>query len=66
AKTLKDTCGNDVVNEKICGNWFSPSHFKKDDFNVSRDEPRAGCSKNSILGNWKLALMKIQPALLEN
>ncbi|KAM3179950.1 hypothetical protein ACTXT7_017270, partial [Hymenolepis weldensis] len=52
AKTLKDTYGNDVVNEK-------------DDFSLI-DGPRAGCSKNSILSNCKLPLMKIQPALLEN
>lgn len=42
AKTLKDTYGNDVVNEKTCRRWFS--RFKKDDFSL-KDEPRAGCSK---------------------
>ncbi|KAF2357242.1 Reverse transcriptase RNA-dependent DNA polymerase [Trinorchestia longiramus] len=42
AKTLKDTYGNDVANEKTCRRWFS--RFKKDDFSL-KDEPRAGCSK---------------------
>ncbi|VUZ39361.1 unnamed protein product [Hymenolepis diminuta] len=65
AKTLKDTCGNDVVDKETCRRWFSPSRFKKDDFRL-KDEPRVGCLKNSILSNYKLTLMKIQPALLEN
>ncbi|VUZ45615.1 unnamed protein product [Hymenolepis diminuta] len=43
-KTLKDTYGNDVVNEKTCRRWFSPSRFKKNGFSL-KDEPRAGCSK---------------------
>ncbi|KAM3185002.1 hypothetical protein ACTXT7_007250 [Hymenolepis weldensis] len=65
ATTLKDTYGNDVVNEKTCRRWFSSGGFKKDDFSL-KDGPRAGCSKKSILCNCKLPLMKIQPALLEN
>ncbi|VUZ40160.1 unnamed protein product [Hymenolepis diminuta] len=52
AKTLKDTYGNDVGNEKICRSWFSPSPLEKDDFNP-KDEPRAGSSINSILSNCK-------------
>ncbi|VUZ45274.1 unnamed protein product, partial [Hymenolepis diminuta] len=52
-KTLNDTCGNDVVNEKTCRRWFSAGGFKKDDFSL-KNEPRAGCSKNSILSNCKL------------
>ncbi|KAM3173276.1 hypothetical protein ACTXT7_012830 [Hymenolepis weldensis] len=64
-KTLKDTYGSDVVNEKTCRRWFSAGGLKKDDFNL-KDEPRAGCSKNSILSIFKLPLMKIQLALLEN
>ncbi|VUZ39365.1 unnamed protein product [Hymenolepis diminuta] len=44
AKTLKDTCGNDVVDKETCRRWFSPSRFKKDDFRL-KDEPRVGCSK---------------------
>ncbi|VUZ51824.1 unnamed protein product, partial [Hymenolepis diminuta] len=63
AKTLKDTFGNDVVNEKTCRRWFSVGGFKKDDFSL-KDESKAGRSKNSILSNCKLPLMKIQPALL--
>ncbi|KAM3183188.1 hypothetical protein ACTXT7_010834 [Hymenolepis weldensis] len=65
AKILKDTYGSDVVNEKICRRWFSASDFKKDDSRL-KDEPRTGCSKNSVLSNCKLPLMKIQLALLEN
>ncbi|VUZ46173.1 unnamed protein product [Hymenolepis diminuta] len=65
ANTLKDTYGNDVVNEKTCRRWFSADGFKKDDPSL-KDESRAGCSKNSILSSCKLPLMKIQPALLEN
>ncbi|VUZ46934.1 unnamed protein product, partial [Hymenolepis diminuta] len=64
ANTLKDTYGNDVVSEKTCRRWFSAGGFKKDDFSL-KDEPRVGCSKNSLLSNWKLPLMKIQSALLE-
>ncbi|KAM3172289.1 hypothetical protein ACTXT7_014840 [Hymenolepis weldensis] len=52
------------VNEKIWRRWFSAGGFKKDDFSL-KDEPRAGCSKNLILINCKLPLMKIHPALLE-
>ncbi|VUZ56919.1 unnamed protein product [Hymenolepis diminuta] len=64
AKTLEDTNGSDVVNEKACRRWFSAGGFKNDDFSL-KGEPRTGCSKNSILSNWKLPLMKIQPPLLE-
>ncbi|VUZ46292.1 unnamed protein product [Hymenolepis diminuta] len=65
AKTLKDTYGNDIVDEKTCRRWFSAGGFKKDDPSL-KDESRAGCSKNcSVLSNCKLPLMKIQPALLE-
>ncbi|VUZ50138.1 unnamed protein product [Hymenolepis diminuta] len=63
AKALKPTYGNDVVNKNTCRKWFS--RFKKDDFSL-KDEPRAGCSTNSILNNCRLPLMKMQPALLEN
>ncbi|KAM3171050.1 hypothetical protein ACTXT7_017381 [Hymenolepis weldensis] len=63
AKTLKDTYGNDVVNEKTGRRWLS--RFKKDDYSLI-DEPRAGCPKNSILSNCKLPLIKNQLALLEN
>ncbi|VUZ42823.1 unnamed protein product, partial [Hymenolepis diminuta] len=42
AKTLQDTHGNDVVNEKTYRRWVS--HFKKNDFSL-KDEPGAGCSK---------------------
>ncbi|KAM3181436.1 hypothetical protein ACTXT7_014385 [Hymenolepis weldensis] len=65
AKTLKDTCANDVVNEKTCRRWFSS--FKKDDFS-QKDEKRTESRKlkNPILSNCKLPLMKIQLALLEN
>ncbi|VUZ41817.1 unnamed protein product [Hymenolepis diminuta] len=31
AKTLKDTYGNDVMNEKTCRRWFSAGGFKDDD-----------------------------------
>ncbi|VUZ57756.1 unnamed protein product, partial [Hymenolepis diminuta] len=65
AKTLKNTYGNDVVNEKICRRRLSAGAVMQDDFSL-KDEPRAGCSKISILSNWKLPLMQIQPALLEN
>ncbi|KAM3182063.1 hypothetical protein ACTXT7_013153 [Hymenolepis weldensis] len=68
AKTLKDTYGNDVVNEKTCRRWLSAGGFKKDDFSL-KDERRIESrmlKKNSILNNCKLPLMKIQPALLEN
>ncbi|KAM3187405.1 hypothetical protein ACTXT7_002381 [Hymenolepis weldensis] len=65
SKKLKEIYGNDVVNEKTCRRWFSAGDIKKDDFSL-KDEPRAGCSKNSILSNCKLPLMKIQPAQLEN
>ncbi|VUZ54812.1 unnamed protein product [Hymenolepis diminuta] len=65
AKILKDTYGNDVVKEKTSRRWFSAGGFKKDDFSL-KDEPRAGCSKNSILSNCKLPLMKILPERLEN
>ncbi|VUZ56928.1 unnamed protein product, partial [Hymenolepis diminuta] len=58
AKTLKDTYANDDVNKKTCKRWFLPSRFKKDDFSL-KDEPRTGCSKNSILSDCKLPLMKI-------
>ncbi|VUZ57669.1 unnamed protein product, partial [Hymenolepis diminuta] len=34
AKTLKNTYRNDIVNEKTCRRWFSPSRFKKDDFSL--------------------------------
>ncbi|KAM3171170.1 hypothetical protein ACTXT7_017160 [Hymenolepis weldensis] len=40
ARTLKDTYGNDVVNENTCRRWFSESGFKKDDFSL-KDERRA-------------------------
>ncbi|VUZ53011.1 unnamed protein product [Hymenolepis diminuta] len=40
AKTLKDTFGNDVVNEKTCRRRFSAGDFKKDDFGL-KDKPRA-------------------------
>ncbi|VUZ55560.1 unnamed protein product [Hymenolepis diminuta] len=53
------------MNEKICRRCSSADSFKKDDFNL-KDKPRARCSKYSILSNWKLPLMKIQPAILEN
>ncbi|KAM3175514.1 hypothetical protein ACTXT7_008360 [Hymenolepis weldensis] len=59
------TYGNDVLNEKTCRMWFSAGGFKKDHFSL-KDEPITGHSKNSILSNRKLPLMKIQPALLEN
>ncbi|KAM3178714.1 hypothetical protein ACTXT7_001980 [Hymenolepis weldensis] len=39
AKTLKDTYGNDVVNEKMCRGWFSAGGLKKDDFSL-KDEGR--------------------------
>ncbi|VUZ43844.1 unnamed protein product [Hymenolepis diminuta] len=48
-----------------CKRWFSAGGFKKGDFSL-KNEPRAGCSKNSILSNCKLPLMGIQPAPLEN
>ncbi|VUZ53732.1 unnamed protein product, partial [Hymenolepis diminuta] len=64
-KILKDTYANDVVNERTCRRWFSAGGFKKDYFSL-KDELRGGCSKNPIVSNWKLPLMKIQPALLEN
>ncbi|VUZ45680.1 unnamed protein product [Hymenolepis diminuta] len=62
-KALKDTYASDVVNEKTCRRWFSLSRFKKDGSGL-KDKPRAGCSKNSILNNCKLTLMKIQSAIL--
>ncbi|KAM3186264.1 hypothetical protein ACTXT7_004661 [Hymenolepis weldensis] len=37
AKTLKDTYGNDVVNEKTCRKWFSAGGFKKDDFSLKNE-----------------------------
>ncbi|VUZ42143.1 unnamed protein product [Hymenolepis diminuta] len=55
-KTLKDTCGNDVVNEKACRRLFSAGGFKKEDFSLKDDEPSAECSKNSIPSNSKLPL----------
>ncbi|VUZ47456.1 unnamed protein product, partial [Hymenolepis diminuta] len=54
---LSSTYGNDVVNEKTCRRWFSAGGFKKGDFRL-KEEPRAGCPKNSILSNCKLLLMK--------
>ncbi|VDL19060.1 unnamed protein product [Hymenolepis diminuta] len=47
AETLKDTYGNDVVNEKTRRRWFSTGDFEKDDLSLKdeRGEPRAGCSK---------------------
>ncbi|VUZ52650.1 unnamed protein product, partial [Hymenolepis diminuta] len=39
AKTLQDTHGNNVVNEKICRRCFSAGGFKKDDFSL-KDERR--------------------------
>ncbi|VUZ49663.1 unnamed protein product [Hymenolepis diminuta] len=50
AETLKDTCGNDVVNEKTRRKWFSEGGFKKDDFSL-KDGLREGCSKNSNLSD---------------
>ncbi|VUZ53784.1 unnamed protein product, partial [Hymenolepis diminuta] len=62
SKTLKDTCGNDAVNEKTWRKWFSAGAFEKDDFSL-KDEPRAGCSQDPILSNCKLALMKMKSNL---
>ncbi|KAM3188174.1 hypothetical protein ACTXT7_000838 [Hymenolepis weldensis] len=39
AKTLKDTYGNDIVNEKTYRRWFSSGGLKKDDFSL-KDERR--------------------------
>ncbi|KAM3185100.1 hypothetical protein ACTXT7_007056 [Hymenolepis weldensis] len=68
AKTLKNTYGNDVVNEKTYRRWFSAGGFKKDDFSLKDErQTESRLLKNcSILSNCKLPLMKIQPALLEN
>ncbi|KAM3173204.1 hypothetical protein ACTXT7_012972 [Hymenolepis weldensis] len=68
AKTLKDTYGNDFVNEKTCRRWSSAGGFKKDAFSLKDRETNReqDALKNSILSNCKLPLMKIQPALLEN
>ncbi|KAM3187878.1 hypothetical protein ACTXT7_001375 [Hymenolepis weldensis] len=38
AKTLKDTYGNDVVNEKTCRRWFSAGGFKNDDFSLKNKQ----------------------------
>ncbi|VUZ44917.1 unnamed protein product [Hymenolepis diminuta] len=69
AKTLKDTYGNDVVNEKIRRRWFSADGFEKDDLSP-KDEREMNreqdAQKNSILSNGNLALMEMQLALLEN
>ncbi|VUZ48992.1 unnamed protein product [Hymenolepis diminuta] len=62
SSSSKDNYGNDVVNKKTCRRWFSAGDFKKDDFSL-KDEPRTGCSKKSILRNWKLSLMKIKSHL---
>ncbi|KAM3187385.1 hypothetical protein ACTXT7_002421 [Hymenolepis weldensis] len=60
AKTVKDTYGNDVVNEKTCRKWFSAGGFEKDDFGLKDErQTKSRMLKNSILSNWTLALMKI-------
>ncbi|VUZ46540.1 unnamed protein product, partial [Hymenolepis diminuta] len=55
-KTLKGTCGNDVVNKKTFRRRSSAGGFKKEDFSLKDDEPSAECSKNSIPSNSKLPL----------
>ncbi|VUZ51595.1 unnamed protein product [Hymenolepis diminuta] len=64
AKTFKGTYANYVVDEKTCRRWCSAGGVKSCCY--LKDKPRAGCTKNSILSNCKLPLMKIQPALLED
>ncbi|VUZ48881.1 unnamed protein product, partial [Hymenolepis diminuta] len=69
AETLKDTYGNDVVNEKTHRKWFSAGGFEKDDLSLKNEREmnrEQDAQRNSIPSSCKLALMKIQPTLLEN
>ncbi|VUZ42446.1 unnamed protein product [Hymenolepis diminuta] len=69
AKTLKDTYGDDFVNEKTCRRWFSAGDFKKDDFSL-KDKRRTESRVLKKLDSEQLQVAidenQIQPALLQN
>ncbi|KAM3184548.1 hypothetical protein ACTXT7_008127 [Hymenolepis weldensis] len=54
AKTLRDTYGNDVVNENTCRRWFSAGGFKRDDSSLKDERQIESRTLKKLLNSEQL------------